>query len=402
MSLPQFVQASPRKSRKSQVEPYERNHGELAGKHNPSNASAARRKQQVGGESWRRGSAIPPAGDAEARIKDEVDDFLRKTAGRHTNKDPVNRKSTGSIPNPSSDTGSRPRKSSSTEQQIRARGRAQNLPLTSSTSSIPHLPSIQGSTPPPAPMSARAAFETSTPTQGQVTVMGTIIKVGASHKPIPTADLKRLRQKFDVIDVKNTGVISWDSIEKLKGDAGFPGAWSQKLVESKQLRGFKRRGSVATRITDRLFNFKDVLRLMYPDVAEPEVALLDELAQGMVGMKLKVHQYSKPRQEAARQMYERTCQDDGQAFLGDLEDLLFTRFPEFNQYRALKLLGEDVLDRLYDDEPIRMEEFCMWFLKLEDQEAGRDNTAARAGKSKKILVNPGNVFGSYLRSKEKA
>jgi hypothetical protein len=86
MSLPQFVQASPRKSRKSQVEPYERNHGELAGKHNPSNASAARRKQQVGGESWRRGSAIPPAGDAEARIKDEVDDFLRKTAGRHTNK----------------------------------------------------------------------------------------------------------------------------------------------------------------------------------------------------------------------------------------------------------------------------------------------------------------------------
>jgi hypothetical protein len=54
-------------------------------------------------------------------------------------------------------------------------------------------------------------------------------------------------------------------------------------------------------------------------------------------------------------MYERTCQDDGQAFLGDLEDLLFTRFPEFNQYRALKLLGEDVLDRLYDDEPIRME-----------------------------------------------
>lgn len=69
----------------------------------------------------------------------------------------------------------------------------------------------------------------------------------------------------------------------------------------------------------------------------------------------KVTNYPKARREAAYKVYLRTCLDGRAAYLGDLEDLLFTRFPDFPQYQALKMLNDATLNRLYEDEPIGME-----------------------------------------------
>eukprot|EP00873_Tetraselmis_striata_P024299 jgi/Tetstr1/444563/TSEL_000291.t1 len=231
--------------------------------------------------------------------------------------------------------------------------------------------------------------------EGQLTIVGNIVKVGDSHTPIPVADIKRLKQKFDGLDTKQCGEISWDRLDALKGGAGFPGAWSQKLLESKRLQKFKRRGSVFSRIDQRLFNFKDVLRLVYADVAEADILLLDDLAKNLIGIKTKVTNYPKARREAAYKVYLRTCLDGRAAYLGDLEDLLFTRFPDFPQYQALKMLNDATLNRLYEDEPIGMEEFCVWYMTLEDQESGK---AAPGGKVKQHK-NPNAVFGSYLHGR---